>query len=143
MRTRIRIHFGHCEACGALYSKGKAKARKFCGIACYGRYRSAVYRGAKHPNFKGRVSHAAGYVRIYRPGHALAARDGYVLEHRLVLDEAGFEIPDGHHVHHRNGVKSDNRIENLEVILASEHNAAHIRAAGQVTNQYGTWSLRR
>lgn len=83
----------------------------------------------------------SGYVRVYKPGHAIAGSDGYVLEHRFVLHEAGVEIPDGCHVHHRNGVKTDNRIENLEVMPASEHHRHHIREDGVVTNQYGTFPI--
>lgn len=65
-----------------------------------------------------------GYVLIRVPeGHPCANGAGgrWALEHRFVLHEAGIEIPDGHHVHHRNGVKDDNRRENLEVIAAAEH----------------------
>jgi hypothetical protein len=76
-----------------------------------------------------------GYVRLYRPGHELASRDGYVLEHRLVVFEAGVAIPAGCHVHHRNGDKQDNSIENLWVVPASEHARHHSLAAGFARNQ--------
>ncbi len=68
---------------------------------------------------------ANGYIRLWRPGHRLAGNDGYVLEHRMVLHEEGAELPDGHHVHHRNGDRTDNRIENLVVVTPAEHGRFH------------------
>jgi hypothetical protein len=84
----------------------------------------------------------SGYIRVYVPGHPMAKRDGYALEHRYVMHEAGVHIPDGHHVHHLNGVKADNRLTNLAVVPASEHHRHHVREAGYVVNQFGTWPLR-
>lgn len=83
-----------------------------------------------------------GYVRVWRPGHPVANRDGYALEHRLVLHEAGVKIPAGFHVHHKNGNKADNSLQNLELISESEHHRRHVRELGYVVNQYGTWPLR-
>ncbi len=86
----------------------------------------------------------SGHVRLFRPGHPIAQVDGYVLEHRLVAFEAGIAVPDGYHVHHRNGIKDDNRLENLEVLAASDHTRLHITEAGNViTNQYGTFPVIR
>jgi hypothetical protein len=83
-----------------------------------------------------------GYVRVWEPGHPLAAKDGYVLEHRKVVYDAGIEIPAGAQVHHRNGVRDDNRLENLEVKGESAHHRDHIVAAGFVRNQHGRFALR-
>lgn len=66
-----------------------------------------------------------GYIYVWRPGHPLAHRSGYVAEHRLFVAEAGIEIPAGHQVHHRNGDKQDNRLENLDVIPIGEHARLH------------------
>jgi len=49
-----------------------------------------------------RIPHPGGYIRVWKPGHSVANSDGYALEHRYVLHEAGVELPDGMYVHHRN-----------------------------------------
>lgn len=72
----------------------------------------------------------------------MANSDGYALEHRQVLHDAGVRIPPGLQVHHLNGDKSDNRLENLQVKAASDHHRDHIRDAGVVGNQFGRWRLR-
>ena len=61
----------------------------------------------------------SGYVRVYiAPGK----RD---LEHRVVWKAANGPIPRGMHVHHLNGVKTDNRIENLHLASNIDHQAIH------------------
>lgn len=46
------------------------------------------------------------------------------------------------YVHHLNGDKLDNRIENLAVMLAEDHQRDHVHEKGYVTNQFGTFPLR-
>jgi hypothetical protein len=86
-------------------------------------------------------SHHSGYARVFRPGHPLARKDGYVALHRFVVYEAGVDVPPGYHVHHKNGNRSDNRLTNLEVISASAHSRHHVGATA--TNQYGTFPVLR
>ncbi|NBV88785.1 MAG: HNH endonuclease [Betaproteobacteria bacterium] len=51
-------------------------------------------------------------------------------EHRLVWESHHGPIPAGHHVHHKNGDKRDNRIENLELLSSFEHHKQHFLEHG-------------
>lgn len=63
-----------------------------------------------------------GYVMIYEPDHPKAIGGGWVLEHRFVVEQyLGQILGRDEHVHHINGVKHDNRLENLEVMDGNDH----------------------
>lgn len=81
-------------------------------------------RREENPRWKGgRYIDTHGYAWVLCPSHPHAAANGYVREHRLVMEEklgrflSPEEIP-----HHINGIKDDNRPENLELYLnQSQH----------------------
>lgn len=70
----------------------------------------------------GRTRHkSSGYVLVKAPAHPRARADGYVREHILVIEqELGRFLLPGETVHHRNGVRDDNRPENLELWTSSQ-----------------------
>jgi hypothetical protein len=68
-----------------------------------------------------------GYMRVYSPGHPRTRKgQPYVLEHILVWERERGAIPNKFHIHHLNGIKSDNRIENLVCISPSVHESNHM-----------------
>ncbi len=66
---------------------------------------------------------SSGYIREIRRGHPNASTKGYVPQHILVMsDHLGRRIATdlGENVHHINGVRDDNRLENLELWSSSQ-----------------------
>jgi hypothetical protein len=88
--------------------------------------------GASNGHWRGgRTRHKKGYVMIRTPGHPRAISGKYVFEHILVMEQllGRYLLPE-ESVHHLNGVRDDNRPENLE--LWSRPQPAGIRATDAV-----------
>jgi len=70
---------------------------------------------------KGFIVSPQGYILIRKPDHPMASKEGYVMEHRLVMAEhLGRPLTRDEVVHHRNAIPNDNRIENL-VLMEKRH----------------------
>lgn len=94
-----KLRAGHTKSCGC-YVADVAKSRV----------------GSLNQSWRGgRTKTEGGYIRVKAYGHPASQQD-YVLEHRLVMETfLGRYLTEDETVHHKNGDRSDNRIENLEL----------------------------
>jgi len=111
---------------------GKERWVKFIkGKLRNNRCKSCSHAGDKNPYWKGGGCKIDGYIQIkLQPDdflYSMADKRGYVREHRLIMAKhlkrclQSWEI-----VHHKNGLRDDNRIENLELTDSrGEHLLAH------------------
>lgn len=64
-----------------------------------------------------------GYIVEYHGGYN---KKGNVKQHRRIMEEhLGRRLTEEEVVHHINGIKTDNRIENLMVMNKREHSTYH------------------
>ncbi len=96
--------------------------------------RSIARKGEKSSSWKGGSKKTkGGYICVLNPEHKRADRNGYVMEHIVVFErETGIEVPLNCCIHHLNGNKSDNRIENLCMMTRATHTRFHnIKRSGK------------
>lgn len=105
--------------------------RKFCSRTCSLKSRKGEKRinssKEKHHQWKGgKIKRNVGYVLLHRPEHPFCQSHGYVLEHRLIMEKhLGRYLHPKEVIHHMNGIKDDNRLENLELIKDQSEHAKH------------------
>lgn len=91
-----------------------------------GIYHSKVCRGlAERNGWVSRYRRSSGYISISWLGD-----DGkikHIFEHRKVWQDAHGPIPPGYIIHHLNGEKADNRLENLSLMRRDQHGHDHNR----------------
>lgn len=125
-RTRI---YSACTICGREgwiplikgepeYTRCAPCARKRLGQDAYG--------------WKGGKTVINGYILLYVRPHddlySMANAQHYIPEHRYIMAQyLGRALKSWEIVHHKNGIRDDNRLENLELTLRGKHSIAHGR----------------
>ena len=80
----------------------------------------------KSPRWRGGVKLKNGYIHLYKPNYPNAAEDGYIREHRFIMEQhLGRYLNRDEIVHHKDGDSLNNYIGNLEVMTNSEHMKIH------------------
>ena len=117
----------NCLFCSNKFKTRNTK-RKYCSHPCYSNSRRGQktfndFSGSKNPNWRGgKRFDKDGYVIIHSPYHPFADSDGYVREHRLIVEKSIKRfLTNKEIVHHLNSNKSDNRLENLQLMNKKEH----------------------
>lgn len=81
----------------------------------------------RYKNGKGITKDGRGYILIHKLGHPFCTTNGYIRKSRLVMEKyLGRYLTSKEVVYHKNGVKIDNRIENLQLCVnQKEHMKLH------------------
>jgi ribosomal protein L37E len=99
-----------CSRCG---SRGYRAVQAILADVKRGRRKTGECKDCRND---GLVFNSEGYILSYNPDHPKAYSGKYVPQHRLVMEEKlGRLLTEDESVHHINGDKTDNRIENLQL----------------------------
>jgi len=103
----------------------KIGTAKTCSRKCFKVYaRKNWGRGLNNPNFKGDEYLHNGYYRVY---HYYNEKKRNNAVHRLVYEKyIGRLLKREEVVHHKDGNKSNNKLENLELLSRSNHTKLHV-----------------
>jgi hypothetical protein len=116
--SAVAAQFGILK--GSVYRVLKARGTPLRGHA----------GGPNHPRWRGGRIEKNGYIHVWiEPNDPMESmipnsnKTRHVLEHRLVMARhLGRPLRDREQVHHKNGIKSDNRIENLQLVQGPHGN---------------------
>lgn len=122
-----------CQICNneILARPEKIKlGQKYCSQKCFG----VAHSGVNNPHWNGgRKIDVDGYVK-------LRLNNTYIQEHRIIMEKhIGRKLKIKEVVHHINGIRSDNRIENLKLFTNhSEHfiSAGHRKTGKNVSCKF-------
>lgn len=124
-----------CKRCGKdmKVKPSRMDRSQYCSRQCANEGRKGIsaspatqfYKGMQGTRWNGGVTYGKGYRFVRQADHPRANSNGYVAEHILIWEQNnGGPLPDGWCVHHFNGIKDDNRPENLIGMPRKNHHPA-------------------
>lgn len=148
-RTNMKYN---CDYCGKEFNIKPSQLKKqktaCCSKQCSNKLKEIIYKGENNPNynnrgfnnplFKGEKTMTDdGYILIYMPDHPFSNNSGRIREHRyiaekylakeehLILFNGIYVLNPNLDVHHKDGDKTNNNIDNLEILTRNEHAKIH------------------
>ncbi len=123
--AKEKIRQSHLGEKNAVYGKKQTPEHIEKRTAKIRGRKNTWLQGKKHKRWQGGVRRDRGYRYILKPNHPNAIQ-GYVAEHRLVIEEQSGELLDRKLVvHHIDGSRDNNNLENLQVLNRKEHSRLH------------------
>ena len=126
-----------CIICGKELNE---RQKKTCGVVCQGKHRTNWMKGKTGKacwNWKGGKILVQGRVYIYAPGHPNARLNkNYISRARLVMSKkVGRALLPNEHVHHINGIKTDDNPRNLVILTNQGHKKLHAKDIAEITKR--------
>lgn len=123
----LAIEFIYC-GCGCQKTRSKYNRRKQLAKFITGHGLRIPRFGEDNHRYKGGriITSDGGYVKIKKPEHRSANKYGYVYEHRIVYEEYyNCCLLDWISIHHKDGNRQNNKIENLQPVTKAQHREQH------------------
>lgn len=151
-RQKGSLMWSECLTCKAMFLHYRKEVGNYCSRECCGKAKVWLKRhsangkgkkcpgkglsGPKNPAWKGGLTYfkrkgkyanqSIKYVRCPKSFASMARKDGYVMEHRLlVAQELGRPLLRSECVHHINHDATDNRLENLMLFASNADHKRH------------------
>lgn len=116
-----------CQQCGKEFMRPNGKPRAFCSRSCAMTARNAGIE-ANYETLTPRVRSPDGFYTTTQGYRAKKINNVQVLQHRLIMeDHLGRPLDKRERIHHKNGIRDDNRIENLELWDLNHKDPAGVR----------------
>ena len=124
--------WAECKICGVARWTRRVKGVGYSNCRpCTARADKNFKRGADSVRWKGgKYKDRDGYIRVYNKGMdvytSMENSNGYIPEHRIVIAEhLGRCLEKWEFVHHKNGIKDDNTIDNLALTTSGTHDVGY------------------
>lgn len=112
--NKVGKHFRTDEIKKKMYTKERAERLRIANLGK--KHSDETKKKIGKAKFKCGFWYDNGYIRVGNKG---------IAQHRIIWEERYGQIPEGHEVHHINGIRNDNRISNLICLSKGEHSLLH------------------